>query len=76
MASQDDRTHPNRPAFPAGAAGPGWRALGGAGGGSVADLPRCPEADLAKLHGMGPKALGALCAALEASGRTFRTGRG
>ena len=76
MASLDDRTHPNRTAFPAGVSGPAWRALGGAGVRSVADLARCTEADLAKLHGMGPKALGALRAALEASGRTFRTGSG
>jgi hypothetical protein len=76
MASQDDRTHPNRAAFPAGVSGPALRALDAAGVRSVADLARWTEADLAKLHGMGPKALGALRAALEGSGRTFRTERG
>jgi hypothetical protein len=30
------------------------------------------EADLAQLHGMGPKALGLLKTALEASGQEFR----
>ena len=38
----------------------------------MADLARWTEADLAKLHGMGPKALGVLRSALEASGRSFR----
>jgi len=75
MASQDDRTHPNRAAFPAGVSGPALRALDAAGVRSVADLTRWSEADLAKLHGMGPKALGALRSALEASGRTFRAGK-
>jgi hypothetical protein len=73
MASQDDRTHPNRAAFPAGVSGPALRALDSAGVRAVADLARWTEADLAKLHGMGPKALSALRGALEASGRTFRT---
>lgn len=76
MASQDDRTHPNRAAFPAGVSGPALRALDVAGVRSVADLARWTEADLAKLHGMGPKALGALRTALAASGRTFRAGSG
>lgn len=73
MASQDDRTHPNRVAFPAGVSGPALRALDAAGVRAVADLARWTEADLAKLHGMGPKALAALRGALQASGRTFRT---
>lgn len=76
MASQDDRTHPNRAAFPAGVSGPALRALAAAGVRSVADLARWSESDLAKLHGMGPKALGALRTALEASGRSFRPGSG
>jgi predicted flap endonuclease-1-like 5' DNA nuclease len=49
------------------------RALDSAGVRAVADLARWTEADLAKLHGMGPKALSALRGALEANGRTFRT---
>jgi hypothetical protein len=52
------------------------RALASAGVRSLADLTRWTEAELATLHGMGPKALGALRAALEASGRTFRTDNG
>jgi hypothetical protein len=38
----------------------------------VADLARRTEAELAALHGMGPRALGVLRDALAASGRQFR----
>jgi hypothetical protein len=48
------------------------RALSSAGIRSIADLAGWTEADLATLHGMGPKALDALRGALEASGRSFR----
>ena len=72
MAKPDDRTHPNRDAFPKGVSGPALRALDSAGVRSVADLAQWHEADLAKLHGMGPKALDLLREALESSGRTFR----
>ena len=73
MIKPDERTHPNRDAFPKGVGGPALRALAGAGVKSVADLAQWREADLAKLHGMGPKALGTLREALEASGRRFRS---
>jgi predicted flap endonuclease-1-like 5' DNA nuclease len=73
MARTTDATHPNRAAFPPGVSGPALRALQGAGVRSLADLARWTEADLAKLHGMGPKALGILRTALAASGRTFRS---
>jgi predicted flap endonuclease-1-like 5' DNA nuclease len=76
MTRQDDRTHPNRAAFPAGVSGPALRALAAAGVRSVADLAKWTESDLATLHGMGPKALNALRDALEASGRTFRSETG
>ena len=72
MAKHDERTHPNRAAFPSGVGGPALRALANAGVRSVADLAQWTEADLATLHGMGPKALGTLRDALSASGRTFR----
>jgi predicted flap endonuclease-1-like 5' DNA nuclease len=72
MARATDATHPNKAAFPPGVGGPALRALSSAGIRSPADLARWTEADLAKLHGMGPKALGALRTALEASGRSFR----
>jgi len=38
------------------------------------DLARCAEVDLAALHGVGPRAVGILRAALAVDGRTFRTG--
>jgi Helix-hairpin-helix domain len=72
MARPTDTTHPNRAAFPNGVSGPALRALSAAGVRSVADLAHWSEADLAALHGMGPKALAVLRAALETSGRSFR----
>jgi Helix-hairpin-helix domain len=72
MTRTTDDTHPNKAAFPAGVGGPALRALRSAGIQSMADLARWSESDLARLHGMGPKALGALRAGLEASGRSFR----
>jgi predicted flap endonuclease-1-like 5' DNA nuclease len=67
-------THPNAAAFPRGVSGPALRALHAAGIRSLADLARWSEAELADLHGMGPKALGALKAELEAQGRSLRQG--
>jgi len=72
MARTTDTTHPNKAAFPPGVGGPALRALSSAGIRSVADLARWTEADLAALHGMGPKALAALRAALEQTGHSFR----
>ena len=72
MARTTEVTHPNKAAFPAGVGGPALRALSSAGIRSTADLAHWTEADLAKLHGMGPKALGALRNALDASGLSFR----
>ncbi len=50
---------------------PALRALNSAGYHSLADLTQVREADLAKLHGMGPKAVGLLRDALAANGLTF-----
>jgi hypothetical protein len=72
MNRQTDVTHPNRSAFPAGMSGPSLRALSVAGVRSMSDVARWTRADLAKLHGMGPKALDVLERALEESGRSFR----
>ena len=66
--------HPNAAAFPPGVSGPALRALHGAGIGSLADLAKWSEQELAKLHGMGPKALGVLKAALKAQGHSLRAG--
>ncbi len=57
-------------AFPKTSA-PALRALTAAGYHTLADLTQVSEADLAKLHGMGPKALGILRDALAAKGLTF-----
>jgi hypothetical protein len=75
MARQSETTHPNQAAFPRGVSGPALRALRAAGVRSVGDLAGWTEADLAALHGMGPKALAALRAALAESGREFRPPR-
>ncbi|MCG5435419.1 DNA-binding protein [Micromonospora foliorum] len=44
---------------------PATRALNAAGYTALRQLDGVPRAELAKLHGMGPKALGILQAALE-----------
>lgn len=56
-APKERATHPNAAAFPAGMSGPALRALAGAGIRSMADVARWSRDELAKLHGMGPKAL-------------------
>jgi hypothetical protein len=50
---------------------PATRALHNAGYFRLEQLTGITEKDLAKLHGMGPKALGILRAALEERGRSF-----
>ena len=72
MARVTNTSHPNQSAFPRGMSGPALRALNAAGVRSVAELSRWTEAELAALHGMGPKALAVLRDALEASGARFR----
>ena len=72
MARPSETSHPNRDAFPPGMSGPSLRALHTAGVRSLDDLTRWSERDLAALHGMGPKALGVLQAALRERGLHFR----
>lgn len=57
--------------FPACLAAPARRALAGAGYTTLDQLASAREADLAKLHGMGPRALAQLRETLTARGRTF-----
>ena len=71
MTRQAEVTHPDRAAFPAGMSGPALRALSVAGVRSMDDLTRWAEADLAALHGMGPKGIRILREALAESGRRF-----
>jgi DNA-directed RNA polymerase alpha subunit len=56
---------------PAGVAKPAQRALANAGITSLEGLAKVPEAKVATLHGMGPKALDALKAAMAAKGLAF-----
>ncbi len=50
---------------------PAMRALNAAGYTSLRQLAGVPRATLAELHGMGPKALGIIEAALERHGLTL-----
>lgn len=54
---------------------PALRALTGAGYQQLAQLSQVSEAELLKLHGMGPKAIGILRAALAAQGLAFANGQ-
>jgi hypothetical protein len=66
---------PNPPSdFPPGLAAPARRALAGAGLQSLDHLTQVTEAEVARLHGMGPNAMDKLRRALAASGRAFRGG--
>lgn len=52
---------------------PAERALARAGHERLEDLAKVSRAELAKLHGMGPKALGILAERLAAKGLQFRS---
>lgn len=54
--------------LPSGIGAPATRALTGAGYEQLAQLDGVPRAELAALHGVGPKALRVLDEALEAQG--------
>ncbi len=54
---------------------PAMRALDAAGYTTLKQLTRVTEAELAQLHGMGPKALGILREALQAEGLSFKQGQ-
>lgn len=58
--------------WPAGVAKPAQRALASAGYTKVEDLAQTNESALAKLHGMGPKAIMALRQALVELGLSFK----
>ena len=51
---------------------PATRALEAAGYTTLKQLTKVTEAELAQLHGMGPKALGILREALKAQGLSFK----
>src|SRR5262245_45278371 len=58
-------------AFPKGVSKPAQRALASVGVFSVDQTARFSEKELAALHGMGPKALGLIKAALRERGKSF-----
>lgn len=60
--------------FPAGLARPALRALAGAGYTRLEQVSRASEAEVKRLHGMGPKALEQLRRALAAQGLSFSDG--
>lgn len=55
--------------------GPATRALEAAGYTTLKQLTKVTEAELAQLHGMGPKALGILRETLKAEGLSFKQGQ-
>jgi predicted Fe-Mo cluster-binding NifX family protein len=57
--------------FPDDISAPAARALKGAGYTRLDQLPQATEAELLALHGMGPKAITSLRAALAAKGLSF-----
>ena len=57
--------------FPRGVSQPALRALASAGYTHLDQLERAREKELRALHGMGPKALGILRAALQKRGKCF-----
>ncbi len=66
-------TTPAPKPFPPGVAKPAVRALAAAGYTTLDQLTKARERDLATLHGMGPKALAILKAALEEKGKSFQS---
>jgi hypothetical protein len=69
MANQKNGAPEN--AFPEGLSQPALRALAGAGYTRLDQLASVTEADLLKLHGMGPKGIETLRRALQAAGKSF-----
>ena len=57
--------------LPAGLSNPAQRALAGAGYVRLEQFTRVSEADVLKLHGMGPKAMDLIRRALSARGMSF-----
>jgi len=64
-----------RARFPAGLSRPALRALQAAGFERLKQLVRISESELAKLHGIGPRAVVVLRAALRSQGLSFRTAK-
>lgn len=54
---------------------PAQRALAGAGYTRLEQFTKVSEADVMRLHGMGPKAMGQIRRALAATGKSFAGGK-
>lgn len=65
--------HQDIDGFPPGVSQPALRALAGEGYTRLSQLSQVTEADVGRLHGMGPKAIGLLRTALEAAGTSFKS---
>jgi hypothetical protein len=63
--------NPSASGFPPGLSQPALRALAAAGYTDLEQLTQVTEAELLKLHGMGPKGIRILRSALEAGGLSF-----
>jgi predicted flap endonuclease-1-like 5' DNA nuclease len=64
-------TRPSESAFPKGVGKPAVRALASVGVSRLDQVSRLTEDQLLALHGMGPKALGIIKAALRRQGKAF-----
>jgi len=62
-------------AFPKGVGNPALRALASVGVRRLDQIARFSEAELLALHGMGPKAVGIIKAALRAQGKSLARDR-
>jgi uncharacterized protein YdhG (YjbR/CyaY superfamily) len=67
-----NKPEPANSDFPRGIGNPARNALEHAGYSKLRQLTRVTEAEIAQLHGMGPKALGILREALKAKGWSFK----
>lgn len=70
-AAQPDQRHPQRRNLPPGLSKPARRALDTAGYSTLERLAEVSEADIGRLHGVGPKAIEQLRQALAAAGLSF-----
>ncbi len=70
MTGQQDRPAPG---LPSGLARPARQALAAAGYVLLEQLTQVTEGDLARMHGVGPKAIAQLRDALAAAGLSFAT---
>jgi hypothetical protein len=66
-----NRNHQPQSDLPTKLSRPAQRALAGAGIQNLKQLSKFSEADIKKLHGIGPNAMGQLQAALVAKGLSF-----